>query len=76
MLFTELGAGGTVLEPLDPTAAMRALLQWSPWVMFESTAAQEHLDLLATLGRQARFFRARLAPDLFDAPGALEDFLP
>jgi hypothetical protein len=52
------------------------LFQWSLWVMFEPMAAQEHLDLLAQLGRQARCYRATLAPDLFAAPGALEDFLP
>jgi hypothetical protein len=44
--------------------------------MFEPTAAQEHLDLLSRLGRQARCYHATLAPDLFRAPGALEDFLP
>lgn len=76
VVFTALGGERTRLEPMAPKAAMRALLQWSPWVMFEATAAQEHLDLLARLGRQARCYQATLAPDLFSATGALEDFLP
>ncbi len=76
LLFAELGNGRTRLLPMEPTEVMRVLVQSSPWVLFESTAAQEHLDLLARLGRQARCFRAQLAPDLFAAPGALADFLP
>jgi hypothetical protein len=76
VLFTELGNGKTRLTVMQPTDVMRVLVQSSPWVLFESIAAQEHLDLLARLSRQARCFRAQLAPDLFDAPGALADFLP
>jgi len=76
VLFTELGSERTRLEPLPPAAIMRSLLQWSPWVLFEPTASQEHLDLLSRLGRQARCYRAQLAPDLFEAPRALLDFLP
>src|SRR5262249_4235790 len=76
LLFVELGNGGTRFTPLHPTEVMRVLVQSSPWVLFESTAAQEHLDLLARLARQAQCFRAELAPDLFAAPGALADFLP
>jgi hypothetical protein len=76
VVFTSLGGTQTKLTPMPPTEAMKSLLQWSPWVMFEATAAQEHLDLLARLGRQARCYQAVLAPDLFTAPGALEDFLP
>lgn len=75
VVFTTLGER-TRLEPMPPREAIKGLLQWSRWVMFEATAAQEHLDLLARLGSQARCFRATLAPDLFAAPGALEDFLP
>jgi hypothetical protein len=76
VVLTALGEPPTRLEPISPRAAMKALIQSSPWVMFEATAAQEHLDLLARLGRQAACFQATLAPDLFTAPGALEDFLP
>jgi hypothetical protein len=76
VVFTKLGGERTSLTPLPANEAMKSLLQWSPWVMFEATAAQEHLDLLARLGRQAKCYQATLAPDLFTAPGALEDFLP
>lgn len=76
VVFTSVGGTRTTLTPADPKAVMRQLLQWSLWVLFESTAAQEHLDLLARLGRQSRCYHGTLAPDVFDAPHALEDFLP
>ena len=76
LLFTSVGGDRTTLTPAAPAEVIHALLRWSLWVMFEPTAAQEHLDLLARLGRQAKCYHATLAPDLFRAPGALEDFLP
>lgn len=76
VVFTSVGGDRTALTPVTPAVAIRELLQWSLWVMFEPTAAQEHLDLLSRLGRQARCYHATLAPDLFGAPRALEDFLP
>lgn len=76
VVFTSVGGERTTMVPASPADVIRGLMQWSLWVMFEPTAAQEHLDLLARLGRQARCFHATLAPDLFAAPGALEDFLP
>ena len=76
MVFTEVAGAGTRMIRASPAEVMRGLLQWSIWVMFEPTGAQEHLDLLSRLGRQAKCFHATLAPDLFDAPRALEDFLP
>jgi hypothetical protein len=76
LVFTEIGGDRTTLTALSPAEVIRGLMQWSMWVLFEPTAAQEHLDLLARLGRQARCYKATLAPDLFSAPGALEDFLP
>jgi hypothetical protein len=76
VVFTSLGGSETRLTPVPAKETIKSLLQWSPWVMFEATAAQEHLDLLAQLGRQARCYQATLAPDLFAAPRALEDFLP
>jgi hypothetical protein len=76
LVFTSVGSDRTTLTPMSASDVLAQLLQWSLWVMFEPTAAQEHLDLLARLGRQARCYRATLAPDLFAAPGALEDFLP
>ena len=76
ILFTSVGGEHTRLVPATPAETMQQLLQWSLWVMFESTRAQEHLDLLARLGRQARCYHATFAPDLFEAPDALEGFLP
>jgi hypothetical protein len=76
ILFTSVGGERTELSPMSAGEVMAELMQWSMWVMFEPAGAQEHLDLLARLGRQAQCFRATLAPDLFAAPGALEDFLP
>ncbi len=76
LVFTSVGGEQTKLELMPAAEILAQLLQWSMWVMFEPTAAQEHLDLLARLGRQTRCYRATLAADLFDAPGALEDFLP
>jgi hypothetical protein len=76
VVFTSVGGDRTTLIPSTAAEVLKGLLQWSLWVMFESTAAQEHLDLLSRLGRQAKCYHATLAPDLFDAPGALEDFLP
>jgi hypothetical protein len=76
IVFTSVGRERTVLEPMSGADVMALLLHRSPWVLFEPTAAQEHLDLLARLCRQAKSYRGTLAPDLFAAPGALEDFLP
>jgi hypothetical protein len=76
LVFTSVGGERTRFEPISPGEVLSELLQWSVWVMLEPTAAQQHLDLLSQLGRQARCYRATFAPDLFDAPGALEDFLP
>jgi hypothetical protein len=76
LVFTSLGGERTTLTSMAASDVLAELLQWSLWVMFEPMAAQEHLDLLARLARQARCYRATLAPDIFAAPGALEDFLP
>ena len=76
IVFTSIGGERTSLEPMATVDVIRLLLRGSLWVMFEERAAQEHLDLLAQLGRQSTCYRGTLAPDLFAAPGALEDFLP
>lgn len=76
VLFTSVGGSHTTIVPASAAEIIRELMQWSMWVMFENTAAQEHLDLLTRLGGQARCYRASFAPDLFAAPNALEDFLP
>ena len=76
VVFTSVGGDRTRLTRSSPADVMRELMQWSLWVLFEPTAAQEHLDLLSRLGGQAACYHATLAPDLFQASGALEDFLP
>ncbi len=76
VVFTAIGGDRTTLTPLPARQAITPLMQRSPWVLFEPTGSQEHLDLMARLTRQARCYTATLAPDLFSAPGALGDFLP
>ena len=53
--------------------AMRGLLQWSMWVLFETVAASDHLELLSALTGQARCFRVQLGKDLFDRPELLQE---
>lgn len=76
VVLTAVGGERTALTPISASVAFRMLVGSSPWVMFEPVAAQEHLDLLGRLAREARCYQASLAPDLFHAPGALADFLP
>lgn len=78
VVFTSLtGDGGpTRMKPLSSLKAVRQAMQWSIWIMYESTAAQEHLDLLRQLVTQASCYEAVLAPDLFSAPNALAEYLP
>ncbi len=76
VVFTAVGGERTTLTLVPPVEALKRLMTWSLWVMFEPTAAQEHLDMLAQLARQARCYSVTLAPDLFQAPGGLGDFLP
>jgi hypothetical protein len=68
--------GPTRLEPLRPAAAVAELLSWSRLGLVESDGAQVHLDLLARAARQARCFRLRLGPDLFDSTDPLRELLP
>src|SRR6185436_19838192 len=51
VVFTEVSGPATKMTRASPAEVMRGLLQWSIWVMFEPTGAQEHLDLLSRLGR-------------------------
>jgi len=76
VVFTSVGEGPTRLVPLSPIDAVKRAMSWSLWILFETTAAQEHLDLLRRLVTQARCYEANLAPDLFHAPNVLADFLP
>jgi hypothetical protein len=63
----------TRAAPLTAREATARLIRSSAWVMLEPTLAQGHLDLLGRLARQARSFRIRLAEDLFNSPGLLQE---
>lgn len=76
IVVTALGGDRTTLTPLSAPDLLKSLINNSPWLLFESQGTDEHLQLLTDLARQSRGFQANLAPDLFDAPGALADFLP
>ncbi len=76
VVFTGGLGSRTVLSRAEPRDILAGLIQSSAWVMFEKTGATEHLELLARLGRQARFYHATLGPDLFQHPEALAGFLP
>lgn len=69
--FTTVGEGPTLVEPMSSMDAMRGLLQWSMWVLFETTGSSEHLDLLSALTAQTRAYRVRLGRDFVDHPELL-----
>jgi hypothetical protein len=73
ILFTSVGAARTSIERISAMDAMRGLVQWSMWVLFETVAAAEHLQLLSALTAQARAYRVELGRDLFDRPTLLEE---
>jgi hypothetical protein len=66
----------TRLEPVRPREALAELVRWSAWVALEPALAQEHLDLLAALARQARCYRLFLGPDLFGGRDVLMELMP
>ena len=66
----------TRVAPVRPREALVELVRWSAWVALEPALAQEHLDLLNALARQARCFRVALAPDLFAGGDRLLELIP
>lgn len=76
LLFPELGATRTRLEPLAPGEVLQRIIPWSFWVLFEAWGAEEYLATLQTLAAQATAYRLHLAPDLMARPGALRELLP
>jgi hypothetical protein len=76
LLFPTVGTGRTTVEPLGPGETLAALVRWSAWVLLEPQLAQEHLDLLAALGRQARAYRIELGRDLFEQPDLIDRLIP
>jgi hypothetical protein len=71
LLFISVGDTETTVERISAGEVLSQLVRWSAWVILEPSLAQEHLELLADLGRQARCYRAALGPDLFEHPDRL-----
>ena len=71
IIFTSVGNDRTAARPLERPAALAELVRWSAWVMLEPDLAQQHLDLLTRLARQARCYRVTLGRDLFARPNRL-----
>lgn len=68
--FPRIGAR-SALAPAPPREVLASLVKWSQWVLYEPVHAQEHLDTLGRLARQARCFDLTLGPDLFANPDIL-----
>jgi hypothetical protein len=66
----------TRAELVGQREAFFELAHWSPWAAFEPAFAQEHLDLLGALARQARCYRLTLAPDVFARRDFLMELIP
>jgi hypothetical protein len=60
------------MERAPTLVALREVVKWSMWVLYERTFAQDHLDLLGRLAGQARCYNLTLGTDLFDDPDMLE----
>ena len=71
IIFTTVGKDRTTAEPMARPAAVAELVRWSAWVMLEPDLAQDHLDVLTRLTRQARCFHVTLGRDLFARPNRL-----
>jgi hypothetical protein len=70
--FPSVGVSGTTSATrLTAREALTRLMQCSPWVMLEPSLADEHLDLMSRLVKQARAFEITLGRDVFDRPDIL-----
>jgi hypothetical protein len=75
IVFPSVGDAETRAVRLTTTEAMADLVRWSAWVVLEPDLAQEHLDLLGRLARQARSYRVSLGRDLFARPERLTELV-
>ncbi|OLC35350.1 MAG: hypothetical protein AUH81_10425 [Candidatus Rokubacteria bacterium 13_1_40CM_4_69_5] len=75
ILFTSVGIGPTTATPLGARECLAQLVRWSAWVMLEPDLAQQHLELLAALARQAKSYRVTLGRDLFARPNRLTELI-
>ena len=66
----------TGVVPAIPRIALSAMLNSSPWMLYEPSFAQEHLDVISQVSRQSRCYDLTLGPDLFDRPDLLEELVP
>jgi len=76
LLFPTISGSRTAIAPLAPKETLAQLVRWSAWVILEPHLAQEHLDLLAALGRQATAYRLELGRDLFANPHLIDELIP
>ncbi|HTS90221.1 MAG TPA: hypothetical protein VMG41_17145 [Gemmatimonadales bacterium] len=76
LIFPSVGEGRTEVSAVRPAQAVAELVRWSAWVTLEPTLAQDHLDLLTRLAAQARAYRIRLGPDLFQDPDLAARLIP
>jgi hypothetical protein len=76
VVFPRVEGERTSAAPLSAREALAELVRWSAWVILEPDLAQEHLDLLGALARQARCYRVALAPDLFAHRDLLMELVP
>ncbi|HXY20036.1 MAG TPA: hypothetical protein VEH83_08585 [Gemmatimonadales bacterium] len=76
LVFPRIEGERTSAAPLPAREALAELVRWSAWVVLEPELAQEHLDLLNALARQARCYRVALAPDLFHHRDLLMELVP
>lgn len=77
ILFTSVQPGNAVTQahPLPRRDALAELIRWSAWVILEPQFAQHHLELLASLARQAQSYRVILGRDLFHRPDRLAELV-
>jgi hypothetical protein len=76
LLFTTVGDRYSKAEPMGAREALAELVRWSAWVVLEPELAQEHLDMLTRLAKQAQGYRVTLGRDLFDDPTRLTELIP
>ncbi|MGE0441929.1 MAG: hypothetical protein AB7L66_01575 [Gemmatimonadales bacterium] len=76
LVFPEVRGDRTTFEPIRRGEAIRGLFDRSFWPLIDPAGTEEQLALLKDLAARAQCFRASLAPDLFEAPGLLADFVP
>ncbi len=69
--FLSVEGSKTTIERVAGSEVLSEFVRWSAWVALEPVFAQDHLEMLAGLGRQADCYRLRLATDLFDHPDLL-----